>query len=353
MSNTPVDLAIVGCGSVAEHKHLHAILQTPGVRIAALVDPDPARVECLGRLANGARRRTLEDVAADPSIQAAAVLVPPAQHAAVARPLLSAGKHVLVEKPITLALEEADELVALARGAAGRTMMAFHMRFHRLVQRARTFILEGGVGTVESIRTVWNSPRQELVLPAWKLARDSGGGALVELGVHHFDLWRHLLDAQVESVYAITRSGSREDTAAMVTAKMTNGVLATGSFSEATSHDIELEISGTRGRLRVSCLRFEGFEWTPTQGTPGGWRTRMARLQELLSSLPEGLPAGFRGGDYMNSFVGLWHGFARCIRGEDRLTPSLEDGREALRVVRAAVESARSGQAVRLRHGIS
>jgi len=62
------------------------------------------------------------------------------------------------------------------------------------------FLLRVGL---ESIRTIWNSPRADSGIPDWKRRRADGGGSLVEIGVHLFDLWRYLLGTEVEEVFAL------------------------------------------------------------------------------------------------------------------------------------------------------
>ena len=116
------------------------------------------------------------------------VLGAPGAHADVAMQAIDAGCHVLVEKPLALTLDAADALIAGAQGRSPLVAMGFHMRWHRLVRQAREVIQSGRLGTIESIQTVWNSPRPDPGTPAWKFTRATGGGAIVELGVHLFDI---------------------------------------------------------------------------------------------------------------------------------------------------------------------
>src|SRR5262249_35636462 len=150
------------------------------------------------------------------AVQIIGVLAPPAEHARLALRVIAAGRHLLVEKPLCLSLDEADALVNASRpGLPGPVaLMGFHMRWHRLVRHARAPIRRRVLGTVDSIRDVWNSPRGEGAFPPWKRTRVTGGGSLVELGVHLVDLWRFLLDSEVVEVTALTRDGAREDPSA-------------------------------------------------------------------------------------------------------------------------------------------
>src|SRR5262249_36826400 len=156
---------------------------------------------------------------------------------------LTAGKHVLIEKPLALCLEDCDRLLQASRQSQGRCLMGFHMRWHRLIRTARDLVAGDLLGPLESIRCVWNSPRSDRNGPARRQRRATGGGALVELGVYQFDLWRFLLGSEVEEVHARVRHGTREDEAAVVSGRLANGVLASAAASERTSHEVEVEIS--------------------------------------------------------------------------------------------------------------
>src|SRR5262245_3591368 len=99
------------------------------------------------------------------------VLVPPAAHLEVAAMAIEAGCHVLIEKPVALGMAHADKLVELASKHDVRVLMGFHMRWHRLIRRWREYVHSGALGIIESIRTIWNSPRADSGIPNWKRCR--------------------------------------------------------------------------------------------------------------------------------------------------------------------------------------
>ena len=110
---------------------------------------------------------------------------------------------------------------------------------------------------METVRTVFASAHE--TPSEWQKRRSSGGGALFDQAIHLFDLWRFLLDTEVEEVFATSRSGPWDDETATVTARLTNGALASATCSERTGENNEVEIYGRRGRLQVSCYRFDGL----------------------------------------------------------------------------------------------
>jgi myo-inositol 2-dehydrogenase / D-chiro-inositol 1-dehydrogenase len=350
--NKSLKVGLVGCGQVAEFKHLLVLQRLAGVEVVAVADIDPERLRHVADRYN--IRHRYADVALllnHPSLEAVAVCVPPDQHAAVAIPAMRAKKHLLIEKPLALSSEDCDRIIENARQCSTRIMVGFHMRWHRLVQQARAMIEQGLLGTIEAIRTVWNSPiRYDGSLPDWRYDRTTGGGALMEIAVHHFDLWRFLLQSEVEEVFAMSRYENRVDETATVSARMTNSILASAVFSERSGHDIEIEIYGRNGRLRISCLRFDGLEFYPATSVPGGVRTRIRNAIHGMKEMPHGVLNRLPGGEYMDSYRREWQHFLNAIRNDQPVGCTLEDGERALEIALCAIDSAKSGRPVKLTH---
>src|SRR5262249_14312800 len=122
----PVRLAVIGVGHLGRH-HARAGAPLPGVEVAGVLDPHNGWAEAAAREFG---LKTLADLAAVASVaEAAVVATPTVSHAEIASELLEKGVDVLVEKPMTASLEEADGLVALAR-AKGRILAVGHIERH-------------------------------------------------------------------------------------------------------------------------------------------------------------------------------------------------------------------------------
>jgi predicted dehydrogenase len=343
----PVRIGIVGCGEVTGQKHLRVLRDLPEARIVALADLDAKRLHCVAeRYAVKHRYQDVEALLGHPELEAVGVCVPAHAHAEVAVAAMAAGKHVYFEKPLALSLEDADRIIQAASGRRERYLMGFHMRWHRLIRDVRARIQAGEIGAVESVRTTWFSPRENDTLPTWRNRRSSGGGALIEIGVHCFDLWRYLTSAEAECLFTVVRHGSREDEAAAVMARMSDGCVAAGMLSERTSHEIEVEICGARGRLRVGCQRFDGLESFPPGSAPGQAGIRLQGLRRFVRELPGGLAGMARGGDYLGSYREAWRHLCRIVRTGEEPECTLEDGRRALAIALAAARSADQGMPV-------
>ena len=346
-----IRVGFVGCGRVTETRHLAALRRVRGVEAVALSDVDAARLSRVADAYGVARRyEGWRALVGDSNVEAVAVCVPPVLHAEVALAALAAGKHVFVEKPLALTLDECELLAdASARDATLKVMVGFNMRWHRLVREARAALARGELGRVKLVRTIFTcGTRMRPDYAAWRSLRGSGGGSILELGTHHFDLVRFLLGREAREVYASCDEG---DETSVVTLKTDGGVQVVAALSEGTGESHEIEVYGERGRLRVSCYRADGLERLDAGRYAGSPRERLRRAARTIRALPRLLAQARTGGDYVNSYAEEWRHFAEAVRGRARVGATLEDGRRALEIALAAAESARTGRAVMIDEG--
>ena len=313
-SPDPLGVGIIGCGRATADLHLPALTRVPGLRVAALCDTDAPRLEQVGaRCPGAARHARARDLLADPSVAVVLVAVPAAHHHDAFVAAMEAGRHVYVEKPLSLELAQADRMAAVAAAARTRAIVGFNLRSHRLVRAARAQVQAGRLGRVVALRTILVGGVRER--PAWQRRRAQGGGAFHELGAHHFDLWRFLLQSEVVSVSGRLESGA-----------LAASVLALGGTA---TH--EVEIVGERAALRFSLYRADSLEIRPAG--------RLAQLGDWLRQLPVAASAARRGGDYLDSSRVHWQRFLEHLRGGEA-PATIEDGRRSLRIARAALDAA-------------
>jgi predicted dehydrogenase len=129
---------------------------------------------------------------------------------------------------------------------------------------------------------------------------------------------------------------------------MANGTLATALITERSRQDIEIDIHGTEGQIRIASLRYDGFQHDPASARPGDLGPTLWRAGRSLRELPRGL-ANLPGGDYRGSYRAQWNHFVSCVQQNQPATPTFRDGLEATRVAQAAIDAARTGRRVVLR----
>jgi predicted dehydrogenase len=146
LATQKVGLGVVGCGYWGIH-HVRVAVSRRDARLVAVCDSDAEALGRASRLAPDARAvRSLDEVLDDPGVDAVVLATPARDHAGQASRALAAGRHVLVEKPLALAVADAEGVVAAAR-AAGRVMAVGHlMLYHPAVLRLRELLASGELG---------------------------------------------------------------------------------------------------------------------------------------------------------------------------------------------------------------
>lgn len=318
-------VGIVGFG-VAGRRHFQALQTTQCFQVAGILEPDTCvAVPCT-------RFSDLDSLMS--AVDIVAICVPTEFHLGLAEKVLKAEKHLFLEKPICLDLAQADRLLALSEQHHGSVQVGYNLRHHRLVKRGLEIVSSDKIGQIRALHTVIGSGLGFRTGPGhWKTERGRGGGALMEIATHHFDLWRAFTGEQVQTVVAQTFSSDHlEDITAVVQARLTGGVLAATTVCQTTSPVNQLEIYGTKGRLQISLYSFDGLKLTLGETTDGDLKLRARRWVNTLKELPQWYRNRAFGGDYLASYRNQWIHFYECLREEREPMPTLTDGREALRI---------------------
>jgi predicted dehydrogenase len=340
-------VAILGCGAIARAAHLPSILRARDVSVVALADNDPQNLAAAHTFARGARAvAEYRDVLAMTDVDAVIIALPPALHADAAVSALEMGKHIYVEKPLATSLADAERVVAAASDKAGVVaMMGFNYRFNPLTQQARAKIAARAIGDVVAVRTVFSTAARSLA--PWKQRRESGGGALLDLAVHHIDIVRHLLDASITSVLATITSVRAEHDTVAVQLSLTTNVVAQIFCSLSSVDEDRIDVYGTTGKLsvdRYGSLRVE----VSAPGARGALGVAVNRLAGEIGAMSYGAEKR-RAPMHDPSFPAALGVFAKSIRDGSPASPSLTDGLRAIEVIDAAERSAALGQRIELR----
>jgi predicted dehydrogenase len=325
MSEQSERFAIVGCGTSARKIHL-PLLRAAGVDVVAFTSRTRASAEAArDEWGSGDVVDDWRDAVTRDDVDAVVVATPNALHKDVAVAAATAGKHVLVDKPMALTGVEADAMIAAA-DAAGVVLMPFqNTRFAAPFVAAQDAVAAGRIGDVTGVRAAFGHAGPQAWAPraTWFFERaSSGGGCLVDLGVHVLDLVRYVTGNDIDEVTAFVSGQSGDvETDAQVLLRFTSGAIgsAHASWSSRPGPDHQLTIIGTDGTLHLDSR-------TPlTLLTVGGERERVPLPETTGSPLTELLAA---------------------VRGEREPTLTAADGRAAVAVVEAAYQSARERRVV-------
>mgnify|MGYP001949979436 CR=1 FL=1 len=200
-----VRVGVIGLGM--GRTHLRNYLKSPRAEVVAVADLIEERREAAKQeFAVAKAYEHYEDLLADPEIDAVSVALPNALHAPVSIAAMKAGKHVLCEKPMAMNVAEAEEMAAVAKQTGRTFMMHFNSRFSKEAQWLKRHIDAGNLGRIYYARTGYIRQRGIPKLGGWFTNKAmSGGGPLIDLGVHQLDLTLWLMGhPKVERVSGMT-----------------------------------------------------------------------------------------------------------------------------------------------------
>jgi len=184
-----IGVAVVGTG-FGEKIHIPGFQAHPRTQLVAVYHRDLDKAKAIAQSQNIPHPcDRLEDALALPDVAAVSISTPPFLHYEMAKTVLQAGKHLLLEKPMTLSAGEARELYQLAARQGVVAMMDFEFRFVPAWQLLAEYLAEGYVGQKRLVKIDWLvSSRADAQRPwNWYAQKDKGGGALGAVGSHAFD----------------------------------------------------------------------------------------------------------------------------------------------------------------------
>ncbi len=254
-----IRIAVIGVGNMGT-AHASCIAQgrINGLKLSALYDVSPARRSfCLEHFPDVPCYASVQELIAAAVVDAVIVAVPHPAHSDVAMAALQAGLHVLVEKPIDIALSRAKALCDAADTSGKTFAVMLNQRTNPLFRRAREIVQGGALGELKRtvwIITNWYRTQHYYDSGAWRATwAGEGGGVLLNQAPHNLDLWQWICGMpQSVTAYCDIARYHRievEDDATIFT-RYANG--ATGVFITSTGESPgtnRLEISGDRGKL--------------------------------------------------------------------------------------------------------
>ena len=192
------NIAVIGCGRIAESKHLPCLLNEPRARVSALCDPmAPQRMQELKEKFGLADCRTYESVEAllaDETIDVVHICTPNATHAPLAIAALKAGKDVFCEKPMATSLADAQAMAEAARQSGRMLTVCANHRYRPESLYLKNLCREKALGEIDHARASIIRRRGVPTWGAFMSLAEQGGGAVIDVGVHVLDLCLWLLE---------------------------------------------------------------------------------------------------------------------------------------------------------------
>lgn len=328
---------LIGASTIARQFMIAAIRNQPDGEVAAVMSSSPDRASAYAKENGipGSFSSVADLLASD--IDAVYISTTNELHLEQALAAAAAGKHVLCEKPLALNTADARRIVMACRQAGVVMGTNHHLRNAGAHRAMREAIAAGRIGKPIAAR-VFHSVYLPEDLQGWRINKpEAGGGVVLDITVHDADTLRFVLDDDPVEIAAFTQSagmanGGLED-GAMCVWRFRSGVIAQSHEGFTTRYaGTGFEVHGTEGSLFARDVM--------TQKPIGSVTLRTAQGEEELSFDREDL------------YTRALRAFHAAIRGEGQPAATGEDGVWSLASAEAALQSARTGRAVKIEPGI-
>ncbi len=251
MADAPVRWGILSTARIGTGKVIPAIQRAAGCQVVALASRDIARARtAAARLGIPRAHGSYQELLADPEVDAVYVPLPNHLHHEWTLAAAMAGKHVLCEKPLAMDAVQAEEMVAVCAAEGVLLMEAFMYRLHPTWERVRSLVADGSIGDLVAMHTVFsyfNDDPTDIRNQA-----DLGGGALMDIGCYPVNASRMIMGGEPTRVSATIRRDPVFGTDVVTSALLAfGGRPATFTVSTQAESDQEVQVIGTRGRIRV------------------------------------------------------------------------------------------------------
>jgi predicted dehydrogenase len=338
----PLKIGVIGCGSIAKHRHIPEYMANEHAEIVAVCDIVKDRAEEMADQIGAKAYTDYKDLLKDESIEAVSVCTPNALHAPISVEALKAGKHVLCEKPMATSTEEAEAMIVAANEAGRKLMIGHNQRFVPSHQKAKELISKGEAGKIYSFRTAfghggpegWSVDGKD----SWFFKKEEAFiGAMGDLGVHKTDLMRYILGEEFVEVGAFVETSSKEnadvDDTAVCVLKTESGTIGTLAASWSyQKEDNSTVIYGEKAVLRL--------EEDPVNSLVVQYSTGEVVKYEL-----GGIQTNDDGGQ---SASGVIDRFVTSVVEDVPVAVPGEEAMKSLQVVLGALESSKTKQIIRL-----
>ena len=337
-----IGFGIIGCGMVSRI-HAEALREVPGAELRGVYDPVPGRAEAFSLEKGGIPYAALEDLLKAPDIDVVCICTPSGTHAKLAVQAVRAGKHVVVEKPLAITMEQLDEVDSACRQGGVQLCCISQLRFTRDYRLVREAVAEGKLGTLvcgDVYMKYYRDPSY-YAGSSWRgsLAMD-GGGALMNQGIHGVDLLQSIM-GPVKSVFARSRTLfhkiEAEDTLSAVL-EYENGALGViqATTSACPGYSRRLEINGTLGGITLTEDRITSWDLA-------------APPEYLLQPVESGVrTAGDPTALNVECHAAQLSDMIRAIHTGTRPLVDCSEGRKTVEIILAIYRSAQTGQPVKL-----
>ena len=340
-------IGIIGCGMITKERHAPEYYANENCKVVGFYDKDISRAQAMAEKYGGVVCESVDELLSM-DLDAVSVCVANAMHAEITIQALNAGKHVLCEKPMAVTLEQCEAMVEAAERNGKILMIGHNQRFAAAHQEARRLIQDGAIGKVLSFETKFGHGGPEFwtkTPDTWFFHKSQAAfGVMADLGIHKTDLMHYLLGEPIVKVQAIMNTLDK---------RYPDGTLIDVDDNSFCFYQTE---SGVTGIMHVSWT-FYGNEKNSTviYGTKGVLRCYDDETNALIWERKDGGIVRFDLGYIsknsdatlgVHQNTGVIDEFVDSILNQREPLTSARESLKAMRVIFAALESARTGEKI-------
>lgn len=339
--------ALIGCGRISTN-HINAAINNR-LDIAAVCDTVEGHMEeVLTKYGlecdNSIKRYTdYHKMIEENSLDLVSIATESGLHGQVALDCIKCGIHVIIEKPMAMSLNEADQIITLSEEKGVKVSVCHQNRFNVAVQEMRKALEAGRFGKLShgSIHVRWNREREYYEQAPWRGTWVQDGGALMNQCIHGIDLLRWMMGDEVESVYGITKQQFHDyleaEDVGMAVVKFKNGAVATiEGTTNVYPKNLEetLYLFGEKGTVKLGGKSTNNINvWDFADETDADKKNK--GLEEATSNV------------YGNGHIRLFADVIDAINNNRKPYVDAYAGRRALEMVLAIYKSQKTGEIVK------
>ncbi|MBR5479019.1 MAG: Gfo/Idh/MocA family oxidoreductase [Clostridia bacterium] len=339
---------VIAAGGIADRRTIPGMMLADNAELVAVMEINMELAEKIRAKYNAKRAYdSAEALLADPEIDAVYIASPVNYHKDQAIAAARAKKHILIEKPICMTVEDGEEVLRICKEEGVKIATGLMMRYHAYHQVMKKFVDEGKLGQLTSIRgqfTCWYPD----IPGAWRqIKSESGGGALVDLGVHAIDLIQYIAGSKAKVVAGMSDTkvfNYEVDDQASTLMELENGAYAyvDVNFNIPDAAAIcRLEFYGTRGSMRAegTLSQVEGGTLTVLLSDEAGYDAQQNRndVEPVEVNV-----------EFGNMYTKEIESFGRSILDGQEIEVPAEDAIQVQKVMYAAYESAEKKKFIEL-----
>jgi len=336
-----ISFAIVGCGHIA-NKHIEAIRNIPNTDLIAVCDTNPERLKEYTEKHNVRGYLSLEDMLEkETELDVVNICTPSGLHAPLAVQAAAAKKHIIVEKPIALTLEDADRIIQACADNGVKLSVVHPNRFRPAVMELKKLKDQGLFGKLSHVNATvrWNRNQAYYDQAPWRGTKAMDGGVLMNQAIHNLDLM-YWLAGPVEEVQAYNATRLRNIEAEDVSVAVlkfkdgTLGIIEAAATIYPKNYEESLSIFGETGSAVISGRTANWIKHLIFEGVS---EEEAATIIERVDQDPYGTPGHQR----------IIADMADAIHEDREPLVTGQDGRNALQLVLTVYEAAEKNAPVK------